>query len=89
MQVSETEILRLYVDKILLEQGVKEFMGKKEATLEGVKDKMFDDMTQYEIHNRRLHGSFDYKFLRERIFDHEDGENHIVSNPNTDGRTID
>ena len=32
---------------------------------------MLDDMMQYDMRNHRLHGSFDYQFERERIFDHD------------------
>ena len=49
MQVSETEILRLYVNDILLKRGVEEFMGKKETILEGVKDKMLARSTKCAI----------------------------------------
>ena len=45
-------------------------METRDSTLEGVKDKMLDDRIQYEIRNRSLYASMDYKFERERIFYH-------------------
>ena len=45
-------------------------MENKDSTLEGVKDKILDDMTQYEMYNRRLLVPFDYKFNGKTIIDH-------------------
>ena len=45
-------------------------MEMMDPTLEGVKEKIFDDMMQFEKRNQRLHWSFDYQFESERIFDH-------------------
>ena len=57
VQVSETEILRLYVDDDLWEREVENCM-EEGSTLEEVKDKMLDDMMQFEMQNRRLQGPF-------------------------------
>ena len=54
VQISETEMLRLYVDDDLLERGIEDCMGNG-STLEEVKDKMFDDMTQFAMCNWRQH----------------------------------
>ena len=64
-----TATLDPYVDDDLLERGVENCM-EEGSTLEEVKDKMLDDMTQFEMRNRRLHGPFDYQFERERIYNH-------------------
>ena len=45
-------------------------MDKRETTLDGVKDKMLNEMMQYDMRNRRLHGWMDYKFESEKIFHH-------------------
>ena len=39
---------------------------------------MLDDMTQFEMHNRRLHGPFDYQFERERIYNHNRWKQSIL-----------
>ena len=69
VQVSDTELLQLYVNDGLLERGVEKFM-EEESTLEEVKDKILDGMTQFEMRNRRLDRPFDYQFKRERIYNH-------------------
>ena len=48
------------------------------STLEEVKDKMLDDMMQFEMRGRRLHGPFDYQFELERIFDHNRWKQSIL-----------
>ena len=77
VQVSDTEMLRLYVDDDLLERGVEKCM-EEGSTLEEVKDKMLDDMTQFEMRNRRLYGPFDYQLERERIFNHNRWKQSIL-----------
>ena len=51
-------MLRLYVDDDVLERGVENCM-EVGSTIEEVKDKVLDDMMQFEMRNRRLHGPFD------------------------------
>ena len=46
VQVSVTQMLRLYVGNDLLERGVENCMEER-STLEEVNDKMLDDMTQF------------------------------------------
>ena len=95
VQVSETEMLRLYVDDDLLKRGVKKCM-EEGSTLEEVKDKRLDDMTQFEIRNRRLHGPFDYQVERERICDYNRWKQSILlaaehrwhDNTLTDGKPL-
>ena len=70
-------MLRLYVDDDLLERGVENSM-KEGSILEDVKDKMLDDMMQFEMRNRRLHGPFDYQFKRKRIINHKRWKQFIL-----------
>ena len=76
-QVSETEMLQLYLDDDLLEQGFENCM-EEGSTLQEVKDKVLDDMTQFEMRNGRLYGSHDYHFEHERIFDHNRWKQSIL-----------
>ena len=77
IQVSKTEMLRLYVDDDLLEQGIENSM-EEGSSLEEVKDIMLDYMMQFEMRNRRLHGPFDYQFEHEIIFDHNRWKQSIL-----------
>ena len=95
VQVLGTEMFRLYVDDDLLERGVENCM-EEGSTFEEVKDKMLDDMTQFEMRNRRLHRPFDYQFESERIFDHNRWKKSILLAPDhrwqddrlTDGKPL-
>ena len=71
----DVQVLR--TDDGLLERGVESCM-EEGSILEEVKDKMFDDMTQFEMRNRRLNGPFDYQFERERIYNHNRWKQSIL-----------